>query len=80
MLIPSAQLMQQQQQQNVGLNVSSGGRLPSSGAPASPAGSLGSAHLDWSQFQPVVIFCNPNAGYYETMVYQDDWLQFYTTR
>lgn len=26
---------------------------------------------------PTVIWCNPNAGYYETMVYEHHWLNFY---
>lgn len=29
---------------------------------------------------PVVVCCNPNAGYYETTVYQSDWIEFYLTR
>jgi len=29
---------------------------------------------------PVVICCNPNAGYYETMVYQNDLLDFFLNR
>eukprot|EP00397_Hematodinium_sp_SG-2012_P013686 GEMP01013906.1.p1 GENE.GEMP01013906.1~~GEMP01013906.1.p1 ORF type:complete len:832 (+),score=114.40 GEMP01013906.1:284-2779(+) len=29
---------------------------------------------------PIVVCCNPNAGYYETMVYQSDWLEFYLSR
>mmetsp|Transcript_58950 Transcript_58950/g.140729 ORF Transcript_58950/g.140729 Transcript_58950/m.140729 type:complete len:882 (+) Transcript_58950:108-2753(+) len=26
---------------------------------------------------PLIVWCNPNAGYYETMVYESHWLDFY---
>jgi len=29
---------------------------------------------------PTIVWCNPNAGYYETMVYQTCWLNFYLDR
>lgn len=29
---------------------------------------------------PIVVCCNPNAGYYETLVYQSDWIEFYLKR
>jgi len=35
-----------------------------------PAGNLG----------PVIVSCNPNAGYYETMFYESQWLDFYLSQ
>lgn len=29
---------------------------------------------------PVVVWCNPNAGYYETMAYESHWLDFYLSQ
>lgn len=29
---------------------------------------------------PIVVWCNPNAGYYETMVYEAQWLDFYVSQ
>jgi hypothetical protein len=28
---------------------------------------------------PTMIYCNPNAGYYEFAGYQTDWIDFYTS-
>jgi len=29
---------------------------------------------------PVIVWCNPNAGYYETMAYESHWLDFYLSQ
>jgi len=29
---------------------------------------------------PVLVWCNPNAGYYETMVFESQWLDFYLSQ
>jgi len=38
-------------------------------------GASGSRTVNFSG--PTIIWCNPNAGYYETMVYQANWLNFW---
>ena len=29
---------------------------------------------------PTILFCNPNAGYYEFMFYESEWIEFYHKR
>merc|ERR1719491_2545356 len=43
-----------------------------------PLQNLGAAGLTFSG--PTLLWCNPNAGYYETMVYQSNILNFYLDR
>jgi hypothetical protein len=35
--------------------------------------------LNHTQETPTIIFCNPNAGYYEFIYYQSEWVHFYTS-
>ena len=28
---------------------------------------------------PTILFCNPNSGYYESLYYQSDWIDYYTS-
>jgi hypothetical protein len=30
--------------------------------------------------EPMLIYCNPNAGYYETLALESEWVEFYTER
>lgn len=41
--------------------------------------SIESETSEWN-WGPVVVFCNPNAGFYETTLYHDDWYGFYINR
>lgn len=34
----------------------------------------------WGFLGPVVVWCNPNAAYYETMAYESHWLDFYLSQ
>lgn len=29
---------------------------------------------------PAVVLCNPNAGYYEYLLYESEWVEYYTRR
>lgn len=29
---------------------------------------------------PTLIYCNPNAGYYESLFYECDWIEFYISK
>lgn len=58
--------------------------LPSKGAQGDDAVLSKDSSMEtagWPDFSgPTVIICNPNAAYYETMVYQPSWLNFWLRR
>jgi hypothetical protein len=30
--------------------------------------------------EPMLVYCNPNAGYYETLALESEWVEFYTEK
>jgi len=68
------------------------GRLEAGDAPKVDASSLGSSPKEYVPMKevisevaacsgdPVIVWCNPNAGYYETMAYDSHWLDFYLSQ
>ncbi|EGR32957.1 hypothetical protein IMG5_065700 [Ichthyophthirius multifiliis] len=33
-----------------------------------------------NQCNPTILYCNPNAGYYETLYFDSQWIEFYTQK